>query len=251
MPDRIIRAAIITSDRVNAVSWGAEVFYRRLMSVADDYGRYDGRPAILRAQLYALKLDRVSESDVGKWIRECEEAALVRVYTVDTRLYLEIMRFGQRARSESKWPDPPSIAGNCPPLPAECGHSPPYSYAKSYAKSKSVSPPAPPSETGGGSVEEVYAAYPRKVGKEDALKAIAKAAKKVPLVMLLAKTQIYAEATALWPPGDLRFIPHPATWFNRGSYDDDPATWIRTDTNGRSALPADLRFNLTENAPPS
>lgn len=145
MPDRILRSAILTSDRVNAVSWGAEVFYRRLMSVVDDFGRFDGRASILRANIYALKLASVSESDIGKWIRECEEAALVRLYQVENRPYLEIPRFNQRMRATaSKWPAPPSSADNCGQVPAECGHPPPYSYAESETKTEAKKPPATP-----------------------------------------------------------------------------------------------------------
>lgn len=121
MPDRILRASILSSDRVNAVSFQAEVFYRRLMSLADDYGRYDGRLSILRAHLYALKLDRVTESDVGKWIDECREAGLVRVYSVEGKPYLEVPRFGQRTRAQnSKWP-PPSSADIRGHPPADVG----------------------------------------------------------------------------------------------------------------------------------
>jgi hypothetical protein len=114
VPDRILRVGILTSEPVNRLSWPAEVFYRRLMSVVDDFGRYDGRPAVLRAALYALKVDRVSEPDIGKWIRESEEAGLVRRYTVTEKPYLEISKFDQKVRAvKSKWPDPPTIAGNC------------------------------------------------------------------------------------------------------------------------------------------
>jgi hypothetical protein len=114
MPDRILRVGILTSEGVNRLGWPAEVFYRRLMSVVDDFGRYDGRPAVVRAALYALKVDRVSEPDIGKWIRECEEAALVRRYTVDAKPYLELLKFDQKVRAvKSKWPDPPAIVGNC------------------------------------------------------------------------------------------------------------------------------------------
>jgi hypothetical protein len=59
MPDRILRAGIIKSGAVNALGWPAEVFYRRLMSVVDDFGRYDGRSSILRADLYPLKVDKL------------------------------------------------------------------------------------------------------------------------------------------------------------------------------------------------
>lgn len=110
MPDRIVRAGILTSDAVNELSWAAEVFYRRLMNVADDFGRYDGRPSVLRAGLYALKLNRVSDRDVVTWLRECEETGLIKVYTVEGKQYLEIQKFDQRLRAKvSKWPPPPVI----------------------------------------------------------------------------------------------------------------------------------------------
>jgi hypothetical protein len=73
----------------------------------------------------------------------------------------------------------------------------------------------------------IYEAYPRKVGRDAALKAIAKAQKQLPAAELLAKVKAYAAATARWSDDDRKFIPHPATWFHRGSYHDDPATWTR------------------------
>lgn len=91
---------------------------------------------------------------------------------------------------------------------------------------------------GNGSIErpadpdlavKIYEAYPRRVGKQDAIKAIKKTLESRPALAatLLATVEAYAGATALWPSGDQQFIPHPATWFNRGSYDDDPETWVR------------------------
>lgn len=89
--------------------------------------------------------------------------------------------------------------------------------------------------------EDIYAAYPRKEAKQDALRAISKAieANKIARLgggwsgvghfadYLLARTQAYAAAVATWIPDDRKFVPHPATWFNRGSYDDDPTLWER------------------------
>ena len=64
MPTRIIREGIITSEAINSLSEGAENFYRRLMSIADDYGRYYSHPSILRANCFPLKLESVSEASV-------------------------------------------------------------------------------------------------------------------------------------------------------------------------------------------
>ena len=59
MPNRIVREGILTSERVELLSWAEEVFYRRLMSVVDDFGRYYARPELLRAACYPLLLTKV------------------------------------------------------------------------------------------------------------------------------------------------------------------------------------------------
>ena len=114
----MLRPGILTSESVNKLSAPAEVFYRRLMSVADDYGRFDARPAILIASLYPLQFDRVSLSDISLWLSNCQEFGLISVYEVEGKPYLEIVKFDQRTRSKSKWPDPkrgkPFFADNLP-----------------------------------------------------------------------------------------------------------------------------------------
>lgn len=104
MPSRIIREGIITSELVNKLTDRAELFYRRLMSVADDYGRYYANPSLLRAACYPLKLDKVSEKDIKQHLSECTEAGIIKLYC-DTK-YLQIMNFGQQTRSKSKFPEP-------------------------------------------------------------------------------------------------------------------------------------------------
>lgn len=112
MPNRILREGILTSPRIAKLSWPAEVFYRRLHSVVDDYGRYHAHPMLLRAACYPLQLDKVSDSDIGKWMRETAEAALVRVYPAeDGKDYLELLDFRQQVRAaKSKFPPPTADA---------------------------------------------------------------------------------------------------------------------------------------------
>lgn len=119
MGTRLVREGILTSDAVNSLSWAEEVFYRRLMSVVDDFGRFSASPKLLRAACYPLLIDKVSDSDIGKWLSACETAGLVRVYwALDQKRYLEIVKFGQPIRSKSKFPEPVEHAGN-PPAPAD------------------------------------------------------------------------------------------------------------------------------------
>lgn len=124
MPDRIIRAGILTSEAVNSLGWPAEVFYRRLHSIADDYGRYDGRVSILRSFLYPLKITAVSEGDVQKWLTECVNAGVVNLYQVAGRPYVEVLKFDQRIRGKSKWPDPPGSVSSPPTTAVNGGQLP-------------------------------------------------------------------------------------------------------------------------------
>jgi hypothetical protein len=111
VPNRILREGIVTSARIASLTWPAEVFYRRLMSVVDDFGRYHAHPMLLRAACYPMQLDKVSDSDVGKWLGETRKAALVRVYESSGAAYLEMLDFRQQVRAKaSKFPDPPADA---------------------------------------------------------------------------------------------------------------------------------------------
>jgi hypothetical protein len=109
VPNRILREGILTSPRIAKLGWAEEVFYRRLHSVVDDFGRYYADHGMLRAACYPRQLNKVSDSDVGKWLRGCVDAALVRVYQVDGEDYLHVLDFNQQVRAKkSKFPDVPS-----------------------------------------------------------------------------------------------------------------------------------------------
>lgn len=69
-------------------------------------------------------------------------------------------------------------------------------------------------------VELVYDAYPKKVGKPDALRSIKKALSKVTYDYLLERTTRYAELVRRVGT-DHRYIPNPATWFNQERFNDD------------------------------
>jgi hypothetical protein len=71
-----------------------------------------------------------------------------------------------------------------------------------------------------GNFDEWYSAYPKKVAKEAAAKAYAKAIKSIdPDELLAASLPRLAELAKREP----RYIPHPATWLNSGGWQDDLA----------------------------
>jgi uncharacterized protein YdaU (DUF1376 family) len=78
--------------------------------------------------------------------------------------------------------------------------------------------------------EAIYLAYPRRVKKPVALKAILKAMKSHAPEFLLERTQTFAAATIGWQ--ERKFIPHPATWFNAEQFNDDPEDWKQASNSG-------------------
>lgn len=110
MPNRILREGIIDSDRVDQLSWAAECFYRRLHSLVDDYGCFDGRLSILKSKLYPTEKKQavVSLPDIGKWLKESEAAGLVRCYESQGKPYIVVLDFNQTVRiKKRKFPAPP------------------------------------------------------------------------------------------------------------------------------------------------
>ena len=114
MPSRILREGILTSERVDMLSPQCELFYRRLMSVVDDFGRFDGRPQMLRVSCFPLRVDRVREADISRWLDELQTAGLIALYAVNGKPYLEMHDFRQQVRAkESRYPSKPEVQSGC------------------------------------------------------------------------------------------------------------------------------------------
>lgn len=100
MPNRILRDGILESTRVDKLSYEAEIFYRRLMSVVDDFGRFYADARLLRARCYPLKLDRISNEDIEKWKDECIKASLLKMHETPKGAVLELLDFNQQVRAK-------------------------------------------------------------------------------------------------------------------------------------------------------
>lgn len=101
MPARLLREGILTSEAVDSLSVHAELLYRRLMSVVDDFGLFHGNPKLIRAACYPLRLDQVSDEDIVRWLDECVAAGLLARSTFEGKAVVAILRFGQQQRSSA------------------------------------------------------------------------------------------------------------------------------------------------------
>lgn len=106
MPNRLLREGIVDSERINALSAEGERLFYRLLVVADDFGRMDARPAIVRARCFPL-METLSGEKIEKWLAELADKLLIVRYEVGGRPYLAVGRWEQRVRANAKHPPPP------------------------------------------------------------------------------------------------------------------------------------------------
>lgn len=107
----------------------------------------------------------------------------------------------------------------------------------------STSPPLPPSPVGeekkpskkDADFEVFWSAYPRKVGKLDAKRAFDKA-KDLPPVETLVSAIEQQKCSDQWTRDNGQFIPHPATWLNRGDWDAELPAATKQGSGGNDAV---------------
>lgn len=107
MPNRIIKESICRSDSIDSLSWFEEVLFYRLIVVCDDYGRFDGRPAIIKGACFPLKDIRVEQ--IEKALNKLSTVGMIWRYNVGDRAFLQLIaweKHQQRRAKNSKYPAP-------------------------------------------------------------------------------------------------------------------------------------------------
>lgn len=113
MPNRVVRDGILDSRAVGELTDEAELFYRKLMSIVDDFGRCEADLGMLRLKCFPRKLETWQIDKIASCIKEVSSILtddglpLVCHYQSGSKRYLQINNFNQRVRSEkSKFPGP-------------------------------------------------------------------------------------------------------------------------------------------------
>lgn len=126
MPQRFLKPGLITSPKWESCSWHAQSFYVRILTLVDDFGRYDAEPILLKSHAFPIRED-VKTGKVEELCGELQGSGLVEFYIVAGKRFLQVTNWTERARSEkSRFPDPigpdlSAAAESCGPLrnPAE------------------------------------------------------------------------------------------------------------------------------------
>lgn len=217
MPNRILKESICTSESINALDWKAEVLFYRLLVSCDDYGRYDGRIAILKNKLFPLK-DDLTKKEVESSLTKLVSAGLVALYDVDGKpfLYLPTWDDHQSVRAKkSKFPSPDdgvitseNICKQTKTNASKCPRNP--------IQSESESNPNPIRDYE-ADFDRFWQVYPKKDSKTAAKRAFAKV--KAPVETLIAAVQRQKQLPQ-WKKDGGQYIPNPATWLNQERWED-------------------------------
>ena len=211
MPNRIIKESITSSCEINELSPQEEVFFYRLIVVCDDFGRMDARPAILRAKCFPLRVDKIKESDVNKWLSKLIKMGLVKTYEYENKPYLQMSTWDkhqQRRAKHSKYPSPDDglITSD-----SKCNHM--QEDVPEESRNRGIEEPS------NGYEEEfkiLWDLYPNKKGKEVAVNKIPIILRKITFDELERAVKRYAkEVDGI----EKKYIKHGSTFFNSGYVD--------------------------------
>lgn len=173
MPNRILKESICVSDSIDELSWFEEVLFYRLIVNCDDFGRFDGRPKVIRGRLFPLK--SITDKQISEALHHLAAAGIVMLYSCDGKPFLQLVTWDahqQIRASKSKYPAPSDgvkLVGcnqlissdiNCNQMisdDSKCSRNPIQSKSKSESNTKT--------NTVRENFEKLWALYPNKKGK--------------------------------------------------------------------------------------
>lgn len=221
MPTRFIKESCRSSKNLDQVTDFEERLFWRMLTTADDFGRFQACPELVRSACFPRR-DRLSIQKISEALSGLQSQHLILLYTVKDRQYGQFCTFeehqGKARARKSKYPAQldtflQADASRCVQVHADVpGHPDTDTDLSSLNSSLNSSE---------SEFEQFWKAYPRRSGgKKNAWKAWGKATDKPPLADLLSAID-RAKQTEQWKRDGGQYIPYPATWINRGMWDDD------------------------------
>jgi len=227
---RTIKPEFWTSEDVASLPWEYRLLFIGLWSYVDDNGVGRDVDRLIASSLFPLEEDpRDTLATVSRGLLWLDGQGLITRYTVDGRPFLHIAAWDKHQRIDKpnkKRYEPPTSENainrdtlatpsrdsrdTLAPGTGEQGN-------RGTGEEETCSP-APRSSATPPGFDAFWDEYPRRVGKQAALKAWAKAVKNTSALVILGGALRLAQD----PNREDQFTPHPATWLNEGRWEDDP-----------------------------
>lgn len=109
MPDRLIRARILSSESIDRLSHAAECTFYRLLTVADDWGRLEADIRVVASRAFPLRAIDISRPELEAWLQELVGAGILVRYDIEGKPYAAFLNWTKHnhlRNKMSKFPGP-------------------------------------------------------------------------------------------------------------------------------------------------
>lgn len=230
------------SEKINAVSEGAETLFTRLLAQADDADHYYGEPAMVLGKLYTRRMcaGQVDLVMVRARMDELMNARLIDTYDADGRQYIEIVNRRKELRADVKQDLRfPERVGQCTSrLRPEHGPKPGRKRDANRTETNPTETKQPLSAVADAVVPgkaelppgfvRFWKAWPkhfRKQGRGECVR-FWKKNKLEPIADRVIAAMEQSKASYDWTKEAGNYIPFPMTWLGRDPWETDPADLI-------------------------
>lgn len=235
MPARIIKQSICTSESMASLTWFEQILFIRLIVSADDYGRFDARPAIIRGALFPLD-DGVTVKAIRDALHKLSTQGMINLYEVGGKPTLELTAWCKHNKpraKESKYPAPPECfdqtqasANKCKQMNADA----PVirnSNSELVIRNSGSNTPVPAREAKDGrSFTLFWEDYPNKADRDDAWEAW-RALNPDDQTVGQIKAGLDAwKKSGQWLDDGGRYIPSAAKWLTKRRWECPPAAAV-------------------------
>lgn len=217
MPNRILKESICYSADIDRLTPFEETVFYRILVRADDYGNLDGRSDFLKSVLFTTK-PGVGVKRIEDACRKLEELGMLQKYEVEGKPYYNIVNWAKHQRvriSKHKVPPLAEICGESRQVAASCGELPPESQSESQSQSESESQSQLPDL-----FERFWNAYPKKIGRREALEAFCELKPDARKVGLLVGAVERMKCSEAWCKENGRYIPKAEKWLREEQWNE-------------------------------
>ena len=123
MPNRIIKESITTSEKLASLSDFEFRLWIGLITQADDAGRGDARPAVIKGRVFPFR-ERLTVKDIGSSLRALADKGCVTLYEIGGRPYFYFPNWSKHQRirdCKPKYPEPTD--DSLRQVAADCGEA--------------------------------------------------------------------------------------------------------------------------------
>ena len=107
MPNRIIKESICTSDKISQLSHFEFRLWVGLIVTADDAGRGDARPAVIKGRVFPL-FERLTNKDIEAALANLAAKGCISLYEVDEKPYFLFPSWSSISVSQTASPNTPN-----------------------------------------------------------------------------------------------------------------------------------------------